>query len=71
MERDDLIVNDSYAINNSHTNEEGKAIRKIVQCHCFIDSDYNHRGVHGRFLQTQWHNHLGNHQIGIHCFDFG
>jgi cytochrome c oxidase subunit 4 len=28
MERDDLIVNDSYAINNSHTNEEGKAIRK-------------------------------------------
>jgi cytochrome c oxidase subunit 4 len=28
MERDDLIVNDSYAINNTHSDEEGKKIRK-------------------------------------------
>jgi cytochrome c oxidase subunit 4 len=28
MERDDLIVNDSYAINATHSEEAGKAIRK-------------------------------------------
>jgi cytochrome c oxidase subunit IV len=28
MERDDLIVNDSYSINARHNEEEGKAIRK-------------------------------------------
>jgi cytochrome c oxidase subunit IV len=28
MERDDLIVNDSYAVNATHTEEEGKKIRK-------------------------------------------
>ncbi|MEY4329736.1 MAG: hypothetical protein RL609_484 [Bacteroidota bacterium] len=28
MERDDLIVNDSYAINATHSEEEGKKIRK-------------------------------------------
>lgn len=30
MERDDLIVNDSYAINATHSEEEGKKIRKNV-----------------------------------------
>ncbi len=28
MERDDLIVNDSYAVNATHSEEEGKKIRK-------------------------------------------
>jgi len=28
MERDDLIVNDSYSINARHSEEEGKKIRK-------------------------------------------
>lgn len=28
MERDDLIVNDSYALNATHSEEEGKKIRK-------------------------------------------
>ena len=30
MERDDLIVNDSYALNAHHSEEEGAAIRKNV-----------------------------------------
>lgn len=30
MERDDLIVNDSYSINATHTEEEGKSIRKKI-----------------------------------------
>lgn len=30
MERDDLIVNDSYSINATHSEEEGKKIRKNV-----------------------------------------
>ena len=30
MERDDLIVNDSYALNSHHSEEEGAAIRKNV-----------------------------------------
>ena len=30
MERDDLIVNDSYALNAHHSDEEGAAIRKNV-----------------------------------------
>lgn len=30
MERDDLIVNDSYALNAHHSEEEGKAIRKKI-----------------------------------------
>ena len=30
MERDDLIVNDSYALNAHHSEEEGKKIRKKI-----------------------------------------
>ncbi len=30
MERDDLIVNDSYATNNHHSEEEGVKIRKNI-----------------------------------------
>ena len=30
MERDDLIVNDSYALNAHHSEEQGRAIRKKV-----------------------------------------
>ena len=30
MERDDLIVNDSYALNAHHSEEEGKKIRKNI-----------------------------------------
>lgn len=30
MERDDLIVNDSYSLNNTHTDEQGVAIRKKI-----------------------------------------
>lgn len=30
MERDDLIVNESYALNNHHDEEAGKAIRKNI-----------------------------------------
>ena len=30
MERDDLIVNDSYSLNSHHSEEEGAAIRKNV-----------------------------------------
>jgi cytochrome c oxidase subunit 4 len=30
MERDDLIVNDSYALNARHNEEEGKKIRKKI-----------------------------------------
>ena len=30
MERDDLIVNDSYALNAHHSEEEGVAIRKKI-----------------------------------------
>ena len=30
MERDDLIVNDSYATNNHHSEEEGAKIRKNI-----------------------------------------
>lgn len=30
MERDDLIVNDSYALNAHHNEEEGKKIRKKI-----------------------------------------
>ena len=30
MERDDLIVNDSYALNSHHSEEEGTVIRKNV-----------------------------------------
>lgn len=30
MERDDLIVNDSYALNATHSEEEGKKIRKGI-----------------------------------------
>ncbi|MGB0423227.1 MAG: cytochrome C oxidase subunit IV family protein [Flavobacteriales bacterium] len=30
MERDDLIVNESYALNNHHDEEAGKAIRKKI-----------------------------------------
>ena len=30
MERDDLIVNDSYALNAHHSEEEGQAIRKKI-----------------------------------------
>lgn len=30
MERDDLIVNESYALNNKHSEEEGKVIRKKI-----------------------------------------
>jgi len=30
MERDDLIVNDSYALNAHHSEEKGRAIRKKV-----------------------------------------
>ncbi len=30
MERDDLIVNDSYALNNHHSEEEGVKIRKNI-----------------------------------------
>ncbi|MEN9639198.1 MAG: hypothetical protein RLZZ262_1066 [Bacteroidota bacterium] len=30
MERDDLIVNDSYSINANHSEEAGKAIRKKI-----------------------------------------
>ena len=30
MERDDLIVNDSYALNANHSEEDGKKIRKKI-----------------------------------------
>lgn len=30
MERDDLIVNDSYALNNTHSEEKGVEIRKKI-----------------------------------------
>ncbi|MCA1751095.1 MAG: cytochrome C oxidase subunit IV family protein [Cryomorphaceae bacterium] len=30
MERDDLIVNDSYSLNNTHTDEQGVTIRKKI-----------------------------------------
>lgn len=30
MERDDLIVNESYALNNHHDEEQGKKIRKNI-----------------------------------------
>ncbi len=30
MERDDLIVNDSYALNNTHSEEQGVEIRKKI-----------------------------------------
>jgi len=30
LERDDLIVNDSYSINAAHSEEEGKVIRKNI-----------------------------------------
>lgn len=30
MERDDLIVNDSYALNAKHGEEEGKSVRKKI-----------------------------------------
>ena len=30
MERDDLIVNDSYALNAHHSEEQGVAIRKMI-----------------------------------------
>ena len=30
MERDDLIVNDSYSLNATHNEEQGKAIRKKI-----------------------------------------
>lgn len=30
MERDDLIVNESYALNNHHDEEQGKIIRKNI-----------------------------------------
>jgi cytochrome c oxidase subunit IV len=30
MERDDLIVNDSYSVNARHSEEEGKVIRKKI-----------------------------------------
>jgi Co/Zn/Cd efflux system component len=30
MERDDLIVNDSYSVNARHSEEEGKKLRKKI-----------------------------------------
>ncbi len=30
MERDDLIVNDSYSVNSRHSEEEGKKLRKKI-----------------------------------------
>ncbi len=53
MERDDLIVNDSYSLNAHHSEEDGVKIRKNIWKVTVILTPFNNgRSLHGSLLQA-------------------
>ena len=67
MERDDLIVNDSYALNAHHSEEEGVAIRKKnLHGHGHSLGHHCSRSRHGSDFQEKRNLHLDCHQVDLH-----